>query len=371
MLKGKSEYYIAENHNQKRAIFHKDNPHEPLSGWWYNIYAHELLEGKSECYIAENNNREKAIFHINNPTQPLTQWLDNIYGHAFLEGKSKYYIAQNQNKQLALFDINQSQYPVSGWWKTIHAEQLLQGKSHYYLAKHQNGTLAIFHTNNPYQPISQWWNDIDPYGLIEGTSDYYIATNQESSKAIFHKDYPDEPLSNWHNYIYPFGLLNNTSEYYAVFSHRNHSIHFYHPNDMSKPLYQISKVHEKSLLFFDYDYIIYVTKNNLVIHNNMYKKPDTIVPLPEDLRQNIFYIDYKEIPHYTMINSCTTNHLITTYRRYNFIPIVYHINSKYEGYLYTLSGDYIGKFNNVQNMIEYMQQEIAKKNSSCDMLRLY
>ncbi len=66
-----------------------------------------------------------------------------------------------------------------------------------------------------------------------------------------------------------------------------------------------------------------------------------------------------------------TNQLISKYFDHNFIPIVFDEIEVVLCHLFNTNGDYIGKFNSVEDMKQYMQQEIINNYISGDIMRLY
>ncbi len=371
LVQGRSEYYIAMQRNTKQsAIFHKDDPRNPISQWWKDIYEDGLVNGQSEYYIARNQNEQEAIFHKDNPQEPISQWWKTVKSYGVVEGKSEYYIVQNQNEQEAIFHIDNPYEPISQWWNSIDSDGFVRGESEYYIAHYNTDKQAIFHIENPNQPISQLWNNICTVGLIEGQSEYYIVQNQYWQHAIFHKDNPDEPITNWHKYIFPFGLINNTSEYYAVIDKEASAIKIYHPINLSQPLYELPNDEENLLLYFNDKHAIYLADKHIVIYDSAKMIYEEISSLPKGLQKILQ--DIEEYNSSYRINIVATNQLISQYINDGFLPIVvqqFMNNDHY--YLFNTNGAYIGKFNNVKQMTQYIQQEISRKKLSCDMIRLY
>ncbi len=366
-----SEYYIAKNHSNQYAIFHINNPAQPISQWWDWIELLGLSTEQLEYYIVKNQNGKRAIFHISDPYKPISQWWDWIETCGLIKGQSAYYIVKNQNDGYAIFHRNHPNIPISQWWHAIIREDgLIKGESDYYIVI-DNWKHAIFHRNYPNIPISQWWDYIEPYGLVKGQSDYYIVQNHNLKYALFYKDNLDEPIAHWHDYIYPCGLINNTSECYAVIDKEASAIQIYHPDDISQPLYMLNKVNRKLLLYFDDKVALYLTTKYLMMYDAITMKHNIIGPLSEKMQKIIHKLSRRYTTYNIDIN--ITSQLIADYMQHNFLPIVCNDTENYYCYLYTADGNYIGRFSNTQDMIDYIQQEIAKtnKNPSYDMLRLY
>ena len=199
-------YAIYHNKEGKEAVFN-DRTKERISQWWDKVHEDGLAFGESEYYIAETKSKiwaifhkdvkKMAIFHKNNPNEPITQWWDNINAAGLVEGKSEYYLAQNKDGKWAIFHKDNPNEPITQWWDYIYVEGLVDGRSEYYVAKNEEGKYAIFHKDNPNEPITQWWNTISLTGLVRGQTDYYVAQNKNGDYAIFHKDNPYEPISKW------------------------------------------------------------------------------------------------------------------------------------------------------------------------------
>ena len=414
LIEGKSEYYLVQDKYSKWAIFHKDNPNQPITQWWYGIEKDGLAEGESEYYIVANKyDPQYAIFHKDNPNEPITQWWKKIKASGVLKNKSEYYIAENQNYQQAIFHKDNPYVSISHWWKEIEAPGLLKGTSKYYIATRQHWDTAIFHIDNPDEPvsksniyiskqglvngqsnyyiarnhnwqcaifykddpdtaISKYWDNIYSYGLVSNQSEYYIAEMQNRQQAIFHINNPDKPITNLHRYIYPFGLVNGSSECYATLSQKDPVIQIYHPNDISQPLYELPKKQiESVLLYVNSEYALYLGQHHLMMYDAINMQHKDIGALPKNL-QSITQKIYYQTSEYAVATT-TTSRLISDYMHHGFMPIVIkNYRSKHtHNYLLTADGNYIQKFDNTQEMIEYIQQEISKKTSSYDMLRLY
>ncbi len=361
-------YRIGFVSRRQKAIFDNETG-EQVSQCWNDIY--EKLE-QSEYYVAEDQENKWAIFHIDNPDQPISQWWNDIDLLGLSIGQSQYYLAINQDHKCAIFHKDNPNEPVTQWWEEIEFWGLLTGESPYYVVKTQSGKMAIFHQHNSHQPLSQWWDKINAYGLTEGVSQYYIAQNQQNDSAIFHINNPDEPITPWCKYIYRIGLLRGTSECYAVIEKINSPIKIYHPIDNTQPLYELPNIHQDALLYFDEGCAIYLTEQHLMLYDSINMQHNVISQLSAEL-QYIIHEIYQHNRSYS-INTLTTNRLIAQYMNYNFLPITIASDTEYSDlyYLYTLDGNYIGKFKKQADMIEYIQKEISKKmDLSCDMIRLY
>ncbi len=379
LLEHQSDYYRVENQHNEMAIFHKDNPDKPISRWWKSIRTAGLLEGTSEYYIAQNQEDKWAIFHKDNPDEPISQWWGEINAEEFLMGNSEYYIAGefedyipfSITHRMAIFHKDHPDTPISQWHCSISTTGLIKGESEYYVAKNQNEKSAIFHKDNPDQPITQWWDEIWRAGIVVNQSDYYMVCNQNKT-AIFHKDNPDKPITNWHYYIFPFGLIDNTSEYYAALNTFNSPIQIYHLSNIWEPLYELPNKLERVLLYFNDEFALYLSTQKLIMYDSIAMKNKSIAVLPEDM-QNIIQSIYKNSASYD-INVKTTYKLISNYIHRGFLPIAIYDNKKRQDYhyLFTTEGQYVEKFDDEQNLIAYMKQEISKKyDTSFEMMRLY
>ena len=358
-----SEYYIAKNEQNKYAIFYKDNPKEPISGWWNEILENGLVNNESGYYVVRNEQFKYAIFHLDNPDKPVSQWWWKMYWEGLTQGKTDYYIAV-EDDQFAIFHKDNATNPISNWYDRIYKYGLAQGDSDYYIAFREGRGEAIFHKDNKNQPISQWWDYIvGIYGLVKGQSNYYIARSQSEQCAIFHKD-NEEPLSGWHIDICPIGLVNGTSQYYAVVEPYSSLIQVYCNDDMFYPLYEVPKrdMHPSdigSILYINSDSLIYVKNGNLMIYDALAKKSDILFTFSNDVVQ-LMRKEYE-------IHKHDTSRLIARYVYDGFMPIV--INN--QCYLYTTYGNLVGKFRQITQAEDYMQSEIMKKNKNADMIRLY
>ncbi len=122
--------------------------------------------------------------------------------------------------------------------------------------------------------------------------------------------------------------------------------------------------------------VIYFTKKHILLHDVTNQKHEAVA-LVSDGMQNLIRELYAENTWYSLDQS-TTSRLISQYMKYNFLPIVFsyynildHLDY-YKCYLYTLDGDYVGRFRSVQGMLYYMQKEIVNTNPlSFDSMRLY
>ncbi len=368
LIEGESEYYIVANPQHQYAIFHKDNPDQPISRWWYDIKPAGLVMGRSEYYIARNENDWRyAIFHIDNPDTPISKWWSKIEKYGLLNNQSPYYLAE-QNGKHAIFHKDNPDEPLSLWWSWICAQGLVKGESEYYIVQDSSGEEAIFYIDDPNEPVSYWWDNIASCGLVKGESEYYLVRRDDDQWAVFHKNNFNEPITKWHYYIYPIGLPNGTSECYAVREEDNPSIQIYHLSEPFYPLYTLSDIHKNALLYFNDEFAIYITNKYLLLYDSLTLQHQTIAPLSEDINKIVSELFDNNALDY--LDQMTTNRLIAEYIHYSFLPIVFK-NIDYHCYLYTLDGDYIGKFNSTEDMKQYIQQEITNKNTSCDMLRLY
>ena len=254
ILKAKSPYYIAvreKSNYDEYAIFRINNPYQPISRWWYHIFSDGLVNGVSDYYVAENNVGKHAIFHKDNPDEPISQWHDVVYGGLVL-GKSHYYIVADKRDgeyRYAIFHKDNPDQPISGWWNKIYSEGLVEGSSDYYVVQNQHGHQhAIFHKDNPNEPVSKWWKSIV---LGYNFSKYYLVYHN-TKFAIFNIDNPDTPVSQWHEYIIPTGLVNGTSFLYAVQSSSTSSaVDVYHIDDPMQPLYEIPIHDITGVLYID------------------------------------------------------------------------------------------------------------------------
>ncbi len=369
LLVGESEYYIAQNSKKQWAIFHISNPEQPISQWWYNIARDGLIIGKSQYYLAQNKSKQWAIFHKDNPNQPISQWWNKIHEYGFFQNDIPYYMVENERNRWAIFHKDIPDQPISQWWFEINNTGLLNGQSDYYMVKNEKGQYAIFHKDDPDNPVSQFWKYIHLDGCLKGETAYYIAETYGFKMAIFHKDNPNEPVTNWHYYIYPFGLVNGTSECYAVQENNKTSpIYIYHVSNSTQPLYELSDIHPEGLLYFNDKFAIYLTDQHLMMYDNVNMEHNIIMSLSEELRNTIQEIYKGSIWHHIHPN---TNRLIFNYLEYNFLPIAINIKDHIYCDLYTLDQGYIGRFDSIKDAKKYMQQEIAKKDISYDFMRLY
>ncbi len=270
---GETDYYVVtktfidyiENKpiiRSREAIFHIDNPNEPVSQWWDNVYATRCLQGKSEYYRAVNEEGLMAIFHIGNPHQPISQWYKYIDDEGAAEGKTNYYLAENQEGQKAIFAIGNPDEPITQWWSKIYCSSFLEGKSPYYLAVDaQAGKQAIFHIDNPYHPVSQWWKEVTANAFLDH-GPYYAVLNDKKEEAIFRIDNPDTPVSRWWRYIDEQGLLWGKSSLYIAFD-RNKKCAIFHKDSPDQPLSQWwDDINASMLLSGDSSYYIATNKEN-------------------------------------------------------------------------------------------------------------
>ncbi len=368
------KYDIMRNQFYQKAIFETETGRQ-ISQWWDDIeFLYGLLRKQSDYYIAKNQYGKWAIFHKDNPDEPISQWLDRIERYGLILGMSEYYIATQWYQGTTIFHKDTPDEPISKWWLAIDETGLVNGESEYYIARNQDYRLAIFYKDNPNVPVSQWWRLIYPYGLVNEQSEYYIVQNYDSKSTIFHKDYPYDPIGNWHYYIYPFGLINNTSELYAAIPTRdNHSpIQIYYYNDMQQPLYEMRKVNKNLLFYFTDTFALYLTKQYIMRYDAITEKRDIVGILPKDIDiQRMLYKAYNN-KSWDNTSNIITNQLISQYINYNFIPLVFQDTTSTLCYLFNTNGDYIGKFNDVKDLKQYMQQGIVQnENVLSDEIRLY
>ncbi len=164
-------------------------------------------------------------------------------------------------------------------------------------------------------------------------------------------------------------MVNGTSKYYAVRENGNSSIQIYHLSDIDTPIYEINKLHKEVLFYFDDELAIYCTRKYIMLYNSITQQHQPIASISSNLYDLVVqaYNDSNLYP----FDNFVTNSLISNYMQYKFLPIVSSY-PKNMCFLYTLDGNYIGEFNNIQDMLDYMKQEISKQNKlSCDMIRLY
>ena len=185
------KYQIIQNKHGYKTIFDTKTGQQ-VSGWWQHININ-AENSEVEYYIAYDSEYECAIFHIDNPNEPVSQWWREIGIYGLLSGQSDYYTAQNQNREWAIFHKDNPNEPITQWWDKIYGNDVLQGKSEYYMTRDYKYERAIFHINNLYEPISDWHNYIFPLGLINGTSEYY-ATSNKSAIQIYHYTNKTQPV---------------------------------------------------------------------------------------------------------------------------------------------------------------------------------
>ena len=164
LIEGKSDYYIAQQDNEQ-AIFHKDDPEHPISKWWKGIGGIEalnddffgvpsifeagLVEGESDYYLALRKEDHKwAIFHKDDPEHPISGWWRIIDMNGLLNGKNDYYKVENDDNEQAIFHKDDPDQPISKWLYEIYSLGLLEGKSDYYIAQNKDLYIYIFHKDN-------------------------------------------------------------------------------------------------------------------------------------------------------------------------------------------------------------------------------
>jgi len=110
LLTGTSDYYIAYDRHPEypnrdaQAIFHKDNPNEPITGWCRSVSVVGLVQGTSEYYartIENGNERLTQIFHISDPANPVY----DISDHKLFAGNALYL-----DKDTAIFEDDEDYY---------------------------------------------------------------------------------------------------------------------------------------------------------------------------------------------------------------------------------------------------------------------
>ena len=369
LLNGKSEYYIAKSKAQE-AIFHISNPYKPISQWWQSISLEGIIKGESEYYIALTRDLE-AIFHIDNPHKPVSRWWLYINVNGLVTGQSDYYVVSMSFVEQAIFHKDNPNEPVSPWVRRIEEDNAVRGESRYYIAEHHD-RYALFDIDNPNTPISQWWKWIEASNVLTGKSTYYMVTNEHWDHAIFHVDDPNRPISKWYRHIYLMGILNNTTQYYSVLDDTNRDIQIYHPSDKTEPLYVLPNHNQETiLLYFDKQGAIYLTNHYLMLYDAFTMQHDILTPLPKDMQQIIQ--KSRQFTSSYHIEVQLTNKLIFQYIDHNFLPIIItnKRSNKEHCYLFTVNGDYIGKFNCMKDITEYIDHQNSNNNFSCDMLRLY
>ncbi len=305
-------YEIKQNSFGHRAIF---DGKEQISNWWLWIYDYGLVEGSSEYYMVINNNGKHAIFHKDDPDTPISQWWDWINPYELARGQTEYYVAQMGNK------------------------------------------CAIFHKDDPYNPISQWWNDIWHAGLLKGKSEYYVAKNNDNKYAIFHKNNPNEPVSLWYYSLSPIGLVNGTAQCYAVVQPNSYTVQVYHVNNMYEHLYELPQGKINLLLYIKDEYALYIYNDKLQWYDALTMETNIISPLSEEMIQLLSQGDRIDVEK--------TDSLLSTYLQNSFLPIV--LNNQV--YLYTLNGNFLGKFDSEKTATAYIKQELSKDNDYS--MRLY
>ncbi len=152
VAKDKHTYYIVENiETHKKAICTEDN--RLVSGWWNNIQ----FTGRNQYYIAQNTDNKKAIFDINNPNEPVSGWWNDILLPDETD-ETLLYIVTNEDGKQAIY--NENNRPITNWWNKIKADGLLQGKTRYYIAEdviENENVQAVFDINDPEEPVTDWW----------------------------------------------------------------------------------------------------------------------------------------------------------------------------------------------------------------------
>ncbi len=165
-----------------------------------------MRQEESEYYLAQDQDSKWAIFHINNPYQPISRWWRDILPDGLLQGQSNYYMVIERMGQ-AIFHKDNPYEPVSQWWDDIDTYGVVNNQSEYYLAQNQHGKWAIFHIEYPYEPISNWWDYIYPTGLINGISDCYAVTEKDKPAIkIYHYSDMSQPIYTLTN-VYKDALL--------------------------------------------------------------------------------------------------------------------------------------------------------------------
>ncbi len=273
---------------------------------------------------------------------------------------ARYTIINNSNEKAIINSETGEQ--ISQWWSDIKNDGLINEQSEYYIVRNNDNKWAIFHIHNPCEPISQWWDEIYEEGLVKGESEYYAVRNHNKKFALFHKDDLEEPVTNWHTYIYPLGLLNNTSNCYAVLQDGHSPTQIYHLYEKTQYIYEIHNTNKELLLYFDSKLAIYIDKRSLITYDSLNTKENVITILSGETKEIMYDIDIM-----------ATNQMIAKYIDHHFLPILVNKQHQTYCYLYTLNGDYIGKFLDIENTRSYIQQHISNKynNLSYDIMRIY
>jgi len=84
------ERFNEENFRTEKAIFYvDDNGNEiQISKWWKSVSEDGLVKGENEYYTAQRDDGKLAIFHKDNPEEPISKWFNG-----FIIKNSDYYIA--------------------------------------------------------------------------------------------------------------------------------------------------------------------------------------------------------------------------------------------------------------------------------------
>lgn len=187
-----------ERLTHKEAIF--DLKGNQKSKWWMGI--HMINE---EYYLVDHGTR--AIFHIDNPDEPVSKW----WGYIVFRS-TPYYLAVDMDTTTnyikhAIFHVDDPEKPISKWWDEILPIGLVNGESPYYLARiirldHDEDLYAIFHVDDPEKPVSGWWININAYDFLTGRSQYYRVQREDYFTAVFRiVDKKEEQVTEWEDII--------------------------------------------------------------------------------------------------------------------------------------------------------------------------
>jgi len=109
--------------NGETVIYSLMDADKPLSKPWGGIMLSGLENGISDYYIVKDTKSGKgeAIFHIDNPEEPVSRWHNNISADGLFKDKeSTRYMVLNSEHEQALFDISYPDTPISPWVKPIN-----------------------------------------------------------------------------------------------------------------------------------------------------------------------------------------------------------------------------------------------------------
>ncbi len=159
------EKYVLKRTNLGEAIF--DQTGKQISQWWDEVESIGLREGTTIYYLSTRYNSAKditaqAIFHIDNPNEPISQWHSGIrYGGLLIDDSSDYYVAFHYpykhscaGVKFAIFHKDYPDEPVSKWHDLIGDLGLINNTSQCYVAKANNYPyFQVYHVDNPDIPI--------------------------------------------------------------------------------------------------------------------------------------------------------------------------------------------------------------------------